>query len=131
MNQSVKDIQAKAIYDLVDVEDVGVVILMLPTSDDAEEILLGDGPFQELREGLIAIDMGSSVSVSTQRLARLAGANGIAYVDAPVSGGVSRADSSELTLLLAVHLRLNAPVPTRPASLGLVTSKLYSFCQAA
>lgn len=96
---------ATAIFDLAEVTDIGTVILMLPTSAHVEEILLGgglpgDGLLGQLDAGTLVIDMGSSVPSSTQKLAALAAEQGIEYVDAPVSGGISKAASGELTMLV-------------------------------
>lgn len=102
---------AEPMHDLENLEGVETVILMLPTSKHVEAILLGDaadavhhgsqaGLLHRLESGTLIIDMGSSVPASTQKLAAAAAALGIDYVDAPVSGGISKADSGELTMLV-------------------------------
>lgn len=81
--------------------DVGVVILMLPTSRHVESILLGaEGLLTTLARGSIVIDMGSSEPDSTRALAAEAARRGIDYVDAPVSGGVPKAVSGELAIMV-------------------------------
>lgn len=86
--------------DLNDVAGVDVVILMAPTSAHVEEILLESELLDRLTKGALVIDMGSSVPASTQRLAAAAAERGIAYVDAPVSGGISKAGTGELAILV-------------------------------
>lgn len=82
-------------------DDVDTVILMLPTSRHVEQTLLGEqGLLQGLPAGSLVIDMGSSEPVSTRTLAAEASTRGIDYVDAPVSGGVSRAISGELAIMV-------------------------------
>lgn len=91
---------ATPIYDLDDASDIDTVILMLPSSRQVEETLLDHGLLGRLGAGALIIDMGSSIPASTQRLAALAADRSIHYVDAPVSGGVSKALTGELTMLI-------------------------------
>ncbi|UOR00387.1 NAD(P)-dependent oxidoreductase [Leucobacter allii] len=97
---------AEPVYDLAEIEGIGTVILMLPTSAHVEEILIGaaggdgDGLLARLDSGALVIDMGSSVPASTQKLAAAAAERGIDYVDGPVSGGISKAATGELTMLV-------------------------------
>lgn len=82
-------------------EDLDSVILMLPSSRQVELILDGeDGLFSRLNEGSLVIDMSSSEPESTRRLAARANSLGIDYVDAPVSGGVPKARTGELSILV-------------------------------
>lgn len=81
--------------------DVDTVILMLPSSRQVEETLTGEeGLLQRLGEGALIIDMSSSEPTSTRGLAQQAQARGIDYVDAPVSGGVPKARTGELSILV-------------------------------
>lgn len=99
---------AEPMHNLDNLEGVETVILMLPTSKHVEQILLGNsgdpgdqaGLLHRLDPGVLIIDMGSSVPSSTQKLAAAATVRGIGYVDAPVSGGISKAASGELTMLV-------------------------------
>lgn len=79
--------------------DVDTVILMLPDSRAVESVLLGGGLLGRLGAGSLVIDMGSSEPPSTRRLADTARAQGIGYVDAPVSGGVAKAVTGELSIM--------------------------------
>lgn len=76
------------------------VICMLPNSTVVERVL-GDeeGLFSILRPGSMVVDMGSSKPTSTQALAALATSCGLDFADAPVSGGVARARTGELTIM--------------------------------
>lgn len=80
---------------------VDVVILMLPTSTHVEDALRGeDGLLARLPQGSLVIDMGSSEPASTRALAEEAAQHGIDYVDAPVSGGIAKAETGELTIMV-------------------------------
>lgn len=80
--------------------EVDTVILMLPSSRQVEKTLTGeDGLLHRLGEGGLIIDMSSSEPESTRRLASQAQELGIDYVDAPVSGGVPKARTGELSIL--------------------------------
>ena len=80
----------------------GVVITMLPTSAnvatalaDAEDNLLAG-----LRPGSIVIDMTSGQPAVTQALAARVAAAGSVMIDAPVSGGVPRAKTGQLAIMV-------------------------------
>lgn len=82
---------------------VSTVILMLPNSRIVESVLGADHPsglLNRLPRGALIIDMGSSEPSSTRRLAEAAGERGIDYVDAPVSGGVVKAATGELAVMM-------------------------------
>ena len=85
-------------------DDVSTVILMLPDSRIVESVLLGeksdDGLFARLSPATLVIDMGSSEPASTRRLSELAAQQGLRLVDAPVSGGVAKATTGELSIMV-------------------------------
>lgn len=82
-------------------DDIDTVILMVPNSAIVESILDGDdGLLARLPRGALVIDMSSSVPASTQKMAALADRLGIDYVDAPVSGGVAKAITGELAIMV-------------------------------
>ena len=80
-----------------------VLILMLPDSNVVDRLLWQEGSAavsQHLRRGKLLVDMGSSDPVrSRDNAARLADL-GIAFVDAPVSGGVKRAVDGSLSIMI-------------------------------
>lgn len=92
---------AEPVTDLADEgPGIDVVILMLPTSAHVEDALRGErGLLGRLAAGALVIDMGSSEPASTRELAAAAAELGIAYVDAPVSGGIAKAETGELTIM--------------------------------
>lgn len=96
------DTGASVLPDLGDLPaDVRTVILMLPTSRIVEGTLRGErGVLSWLRRGSLVIDMGSSEPDSTRTLAMEAADRGISYVDAPVSGGVSKARTGKLSIMV-------------------------------
>jgi 3-hydroxyisobutyrate dehydrogenase len=80
--------------------DIATVILMLPDSRIVESVLLGEeGLLAHLSPGTLVIDMGSSEPASTRRLSELAAQQGLWFVDAPVSGGVAKATTGELSIM--------------------------------
>jgi 3-hydroxyisobutyrate dehydrogenase len=70
---------------------------MLPTS--AHVVSVVDEIRPSLSSGKILVDMSSGVPAATQKIAGDLGALGVSVVDAPVSGGVSRAVTGELAIM--------------------------------
>ena len=78
-----------------------IVITMLPTSKIVRSVLLdGDGVAAGLHRGAIVIDMSSGVPAQTAAIAEKLAAMGVAMLDAPVSGGVRKAVSGELAIMV-------------------------------
>ena len=78
-----------------------VVILMLPTSGADEAVLSGeDGVLAGLRKGALVIAMTSGSPTRTQELAERVAAAGGTLIDAPVSGGVPRAKTGDLSIMI-------------------------------
>ena len=78
-----------------------IVVTILPTSASVGDALSGaDGVLAGLRPGALLIDMTSGSPNETRLLAaRVAEAGGV-MIDAPVSGGVSRARTGELAIMV-------------------------------
>jgi 3-hydroxyisobutyrate dehydrogenase len=76
------------------------VVLMLPTSTEVEEVLIGGGVLDAAGTTATLIDMGSSEPLRTRALASRAAGAGIDLVDAPVSGGVRGAIAGSLTIMV-------------------------------
>lgn len=77
-----------------------VIITMLPNADIVEETLRGPaGVFTGALEGRLVVDMSSVDPASSRRMAAIAAAKGIGYVDAPVSGGTAGAAGGTLTIM--------------------------------
>ncbi|MCE3551408.1 NAD(P)-dependent oxidoreductase [Pseudonocardia sp. RS11V-5] len=81
------------------VDGADVVVLMLPDSRVVDVLLFDTGVLAALPGGTLVVDMGSSEPEATRRIAELAAKSGVAYVDAPVSGGVSGARAGSLTIV--------------------------------
>lgn len=78
-----------------------VVITCFPVSRDVEALLDGpEGLLAGLAQGAVLVDCTSGDPATSQRIAaRLAGA-GVAFLDAPVSGGVVGAEQGALTVMV-------------------------------
>jgi len=74
-----------------------VLVTMLPTS--AHVVSVVDEILPSLSSGKILVDMSSGAPAVTQKIAGDLGAVGVSVVDAPVSGGVSRAVTGELAIM--------------------------------
>lgn len=75
------------------------VVLMLPDGKTVRRVLLDEGLAQRLPSGCVVIDMGSCEPGGTVQVGKALAAAGIGMVDAPVSGGVPRARTGELTIM--------------------------------
>ena len=81
-------------------KEVDVLITMLPSSKIVETVLLESGWAAALRNGALVVDMSSSEPVRSRELAATLAAQGLLYLDAPVSGGVKRASDGTLAILV-------------------------------
>jgi 3-hydroxyisobutyrate dehydrogenase len=78
-----------------------VVITCLPTSREVEAVLDGpDGLEAGLQPGALLIDCTSGDPGASRRIARRLAESGVAFADAPVSGGVSGAEAGTLTVMV-------------------------------
>ena len=75
-----------------------VLVTSLPTSTHVSEVV--EQAESALRRGCVVIDMTSGVPAVTRSLAERLAAAGVAMIDAPVSGGVARARSGELAIMI-------------------------------
>ncbi len=73
------------------------IVTILPTSAQVTEVIAGLRP--SLRPGCLVIEMSSGQPSVTQAIAADLMGIGVAMVDAPVSGGVSRAITGELAIM--------------------------------
>lgn len=87
---------------IADIADL--VILMLPNGAVVRELLIGNaaagGVLDRLRPGAVIVDMGSSAPAGTRELGAIVAARARTLIDAPVSGGVGKARSAELTIMM-------------------------------
>jgi 3-hydroxyisobutyrate dehydrogenase len=78
-----------------------VVVTCLPTSREVEALLDGpDGLLAGLAEGALVVDCTSGDPAGAQRVAARLAERGVAFVDAPVSGGVAGAERAALTVMV-------------------------------
>lgn len=101
--QFVEEHGCRAAGQLMELADSDVLVTMLPTGLIVRQVLLegdGGGLGRALKRGSVVIDMSSSEPVGTQQLGSELAKNGIALIDAPVSGGVPRAKTGTLTLMI-------------------------------
>lgn len=97
------ELDANALNDEA-ISAIDVLVTMLPNSDIVEAVLLGGesgaGVAGGLHRGSTVIDMSSSEPARSRALAKTLAELGLDYLDAPVSGGVKRAESGELAILV-------------------------------
>ncbi len=78
-----------------------VVITMLTSSPDVEEIVLGAGGLLEnARTGLAIVDMSTISPAVSKRIAAACAEREVAFLDAPVSGGSQGAVAGTLTIMV-------------------------------
>ena len=76
--------------------EIDAVILMLPNSKIVSEVTT---KLLELNSKFIIIDMSSSDPRETKKLGNIISSKGLKFIDAPVSGGVSRAKIGDLMIM--------------------------------
>jgi len=95
------------------VADADVVITCLPTSKEVEALLDGpDGLLAGMPAGTTLADCTSGDPASSRRIAARLAEAGIAFLDAPVSGGTNGAEAGTLTVMVggtAEHLERARP----------------------
>jgi 3-hydroxyisobutyrate dehydrogenase len=78
-----------------------VLITILPNSAIVEEVLFGpDGAAATLSRDSVVVEMSSGIPAQTSSFAHRLAISGVSMIDAPVSGGVSRATTGELTIMV-------------------------------
>ncbi|MDG1112178.1 MAG: 3-hydroxyisobutyrate dehydrogenase [Pseudomonadales bacterium] len=83
------------------VQNVDVVISMLPASKHVESLYLGEaGLLAKIAPGTLIIDSSTIAPESTRKVAEEAKARGLSMIDAPVSGGVAGAQGGTLTFIV-------------------------------
>jgi 3-hydroxyisobutyrate dehydrogenase len=86
------------------VQGAEVVISMLPASQHVEALFLGrdgqPGLLASIAKGALVIDSSTIAAATSQKVAKAAEAAGIAFIDAPVSGGTGGAIAGTLTFMV-------------------------------
>ena len=94
--QQVGGLAADSLPALAEASDL--IVTMLPTSAAVGAVL--DEVLPHLRPGAVVLDMTSGEPAATRRLAARVAEAGGAMVDAPVSGGVARARTGQLAVMV-------------------------------
>ncbi|MGE8397447.1 MAG: 3-hydroxyisobutyrate dehydrogenase [Comamonas sp.] len=81
-----------------------VVVSMLPASQHVEALFLGKdgapGLLSHIAPGTLVIDSSTIAAATSQKVAKVADAAGIDFIDAPVSGGTGGAIAGTLTFMV-------------------------------
>jgi 2-hydroxy-3-oxopropionate reductase len=78
-----------------------IVITMLPNSPHVKEAILGEGGVIEgIASGKIVVDMSSIAPAASQEVGAALKAKGVAFLDAPVSGGEPKAVDGTLAIMV-------------------------------
>lgn len=81
-----------------------VVILCVPDAPQVEQSLFAErGAIAGLRDGDMVIDMSTISPIASRAFAERLAARGVAFMDAPVSGGPMRASSGTLTIMVGAE----------------------------
>ena len=77
-----------------------LVLACVGNDDDLRSITLGDdGAFASMSQGTAFVDHTTASANVARELAAIAGARGLAFIDAPVSGGQAGAQNGKLTIM--------------------------------
>ena len=78
-----------------------VTITMVPDGPQVEEVLFGeDGAVEGLRRGSLAIDMSTIAPDASVSIGKRLAAEGIGFLDAPVTGSRPKAEDGTLTIMV-------------------------------
>lgn len=82
-------------------EGAEVVFTCLPNSPEVEQLLDGENGLEAgLAPGTVLVDLTSGVPEASRRIAERLARRGVAFVDAPVSGGTKGAEAGTLTIMV-------------------------------
>jgi len=78
-----------------------IVVTCLPDTPDVEDVVLGtDSLLDGARRGLVIVDHSTIAPVAAQGIAARAKKKGVAFLDAPVSGGQNGAIAGTLSIMI-------------------------------
>ncbi|MDN4016415.1 NAD(P)-dependent oxidoreductase [Zwartia panacis] len=93
----------RSVSSVNEMANADIVVLMLPNSKVVDSVVRGEqgkpGLIDLLSTGAMIIDMSSSTPSNTIENAALAAQKGLLYMDAPVSGGPTGAESGKLAIM--------------------------------
>jgi 3-hydroxyisobutyrate dehydrogenase len=99
--QVAADIGATACARISELPQVDVIVTMLPDGKVVQSVALGkDGIASVAARGTVILDMSSSQPLITRETGAALLPKGITLIDAPVSGGVERAITGALTIMI-------------------------------
>lgn len=102
-------------------EGADLVITMLPDGKAVREAVLGEGGLAfAMARGAVLADMSTSYPLETTRLSEELAGRGIRMVDAPVSGGVWRAELGKLTIMAGGEAAVVGRIEPALAAMGTV-----------
>ncbi|MBI2161959.1 MAG: 3-hydroxyisobutyrate dehydrogenase [Candidatus Rokubacteria bacterium] len=83
-----------------------LVVTMLPSSSHVETAYLrAGGVLEGIASGRLCIDMSTADPAASRRVAEAAKQRGVRFIDAPVSGGVPRAEEGTLAIMVGGEAR--------------------------
>ncbi len=83
-----------------------LILLSLPFDPDVEDVLLGEnGVLSRAAAGTIILDTTTGTPAAAVDMEIRCLEKGIGYIDAPISGGVKRAETAELTFIVGGEKR--------------------------
>ena len=86
------------------VQGAEVVVTMLPASQHVEGLFLGAGQLlAQLPKGTLVIDSSTIAAATSSKVAEAAQAQGVDFIDAPVSGGTGGAIAGTLTFMVGAE----------------------------
>jgi 2-hydroxy-3-oxopropionate reductase len=107
-----------------------IVITMLPNSPHVKEAVLGAGGVIEgVKAGAIVVDMSSIAPAASQEVGAALAAKGVAFLDAPVSGGEPKAIDGTLAIMVggdAATFETVRPVLEKMGSSVILTGAIGS-----
>ena len=82
-------------------EKADIIFTMLPDGPEVEQVVLGAGGILEgSKPGAMIVDLSSISPLVSQKIAGVCTANGVDFVDAPVSGGEPKAIDGTLAIMV-------------------------------
>jgi 3-hydroxyisobutyrate dehydrogenase len=93
----------RAVKSLAEIAEAEIIVTMLPTGPIVRSVLLkadGGAIVNSAKPGTVIVDMSSSEPMGTKELGAELAAKGIVLIDAPVSGGVTRAVTGQLAIMI-------------------------------
>src|SRR5919199_1396968 len=78
-----------------------VTVTMVPDAPEVEAVVLGDrGAVEGVRQGGLVIDMSTIAPSASVAIGERLGAEGIGFLDAPVTGSRPKAEDGTLTIMV-------------------------------